>query len=342
MNTSLTTRVWSGAELAARDSEQANRVGARIDARHSLGTLAHAVHWWAGVSRHGLTAPAQVHAVIVAGDHPDVTAAQATAQTPDETLAQVRALHNGTAASCRLAEPLDAHLHVADISMSVAADEVPPQVGSSRINRGSSRVDDPHAAEEDDIVAAFTWGRERVDGLADRGADLLLLGNLGAGASVPATALITLLTSTDLVDNVGRSDVADDVMWMRKTAMIRDATLRTRPHTHDPLGMLAVCGGADMAAITGILLQGAVRGLPILIDGVTTAAAALIAERMLPGAHVWWAVADSGAEPAALRAYERTHLSPWLRLGIGNGDTTGALIAVSLLNSALVIMNAST
>lgn len=338
MNSSLTARVWSGAALAVRATDHAERSVTHPDASDRLGTLAPAVHWWAGVSRHGLSAPAQVHAVMVAGDHPDVTAAQATAQTPEDTLAWVHVVQSGTAAICRLAEPLDTHLDIVDISMAVPADEVPPQVASSRISAGWPRRDQSHA--DDDIVAAFTWGRERVDALADRGADLLVVGHVGAGASVPATALITLLTNTDLVDNVGRSDVTDDVMWMRKTAMIRDAIPKTRPHTHDPLGMLAVCGGVDMAAITGMLIQGAVRGLPILIDGVTTAAATLIAERMLPGAHVWWAVADSGAEPAALRAYERVHLTPWLSLRISNGDATGAIIAVSLLHSALTLAEA--
>ena len=340
MITSLTKRAWSGADVAMRAIDEANRAATHIANNAGLGELANAVCWWAGVSRHGVTAPKQVHAVVVAGDHPGVTTAQATSLTPDGTLARVRAIHSQSDVVCRIADHVDVSVHVADISMSANVADVPPLIGISHICHGAQRVDHTDAAEQDDIVAAFMWGRERVDSLADRGADLLIVGHVGAGASVPATALITLLTNSDLVDNVGRGDVVDDAMWMRKTAMIRDTIMRTSPHTHDPLGMLAVCGGADMAAMTGMLIQGAVRGLPILLDGVTAAAGALIADRMLPGAHVWWAVADAGAEPAALRSYERVHLPPWIHLGVGHGDTVGALAALPLLRSALMLFDA--
>ena len=47
----------------------------------------------------------------------------------------------------------------------------------------------------------------------------------------------------------------------------------------DPIALLRICGGADLAAMAGFCAQAAVRRTPVLLDGVVVTAAALVADR---------------------------------------------------------------
>ena len=90
---------------------------------------------------------------------------------------------------------------------------------------------------------------------------------------------------------VGRGSGIDDRAWMRKVVAIRDGLRRARDFAADPIALLAVAGGADVAAMTGFLVEAAVRRTPVLLDGVMSAAAALVASAITPSASVWWRAA---------------------------------------------------
>ena len=107
---------------------------------------------------------------------------------------------------------------------------------------------------------------------------------MGIGNTTPATTLVAALTDTEPVAVVGRGTGIDDAGWARKTAAIRDALYRARAVTADPVALLRVCGGADLAAMAGFCAQAAVRRTPVLLDGVVVTAAALVADRLAPGA----------------------------------------------------------
>ena len=101
---------------------------------------------------------------------------------------------------------------------------------------------------------------------------------------------------------------------MRKAAAIRDALRRARPHARDPLALLRVAGGADLAVLAGFLAQAAVRRTPVLLDGLVAVAAALVADELAPGARDWWLLAQRSPEPALALAAEHLELTPLLDL----------------------------
>jgi nicotinate-nucleotide--dimethylbenzimidazole phosphoribosyltransferase len=135
---------------------------------------------------------------------------------------------------------------------------------------------------------------------------------------------------------VGRGSGIDDVTWMRKLTAIRDALRRTRPFAADPLTLLAVGGGADVAALTGFLVQAAVRRTPVLLDGVVCSAAALLAAAIAPNAMDWWLAGHLSPEPAHRIALDRLGLIPVLDLGVRLGGGVGALTALPLLRAAVL------
>ncbi|HEX5812912.1 MAG TPA: nicotinate-nucleotide--dimethylbenzimidazole phosphoribosyltransferase, partial [Pseudonocardia sp.] len=126
----------------------------------------------------------------------------------------------------------------------------------------------------------------------------------------------------------------DDEGWMRKAAAIRDALRRARPHVRDPLALLRVAGGADLAVLAGFLVQAAVRRTPVLLDGLVPVAAALVADELAPGARGWWLLAQRSPEPALGLAAEHLELTPLLELQMRLDDGSGAVAAVPLLAMA--------
>src|SRR5439155_5668596 len=153
-----------------------------------------------------------------------------------------------------------------------------------RVRRGSGRIDREDALTADETEKAFAVGRALADEEVDAGADLLIPASLGVGATTPAATLVAALTNTEPVAVIGRGSGIDDAGWIRKAAAVRDALRRARPHVRDPLTLLRVAGGADVAALTGFCVQAALRRTPVLLDGLVVGAAALLADELAKGA----------------------------------------------------------
>lgn len=195
----------------------------------------------------------------------------------------------------------------------------------------SAPIDVADALTDDEVHAAVRAGAAAADAEVDAGADLLVAVALGVGATTPACTLVAALTGTEPVAVVGRGSGIDDNGWMRKTAAVRDALRRARPHLADPLALLRVVGGADIAALAGFLAQAAVRRTPVLLDGLVVGAAAMLAEEFAPGARAWWMAAHRSLEPAHPLVLDHLDLRPLLELELGGDNGVGALAALPLV-----------
>lgn len=186
----------------------------------------------------------------------------------------------------------------------------------------------------DDVQAAVRAGMAAADDEVDSGADLLIAANLGADSTTVAAVLVAALTGTEPVAVVGRGAGIDDQGWMRKTAAVRDALRQAKPHLAEPLELLAAAGGADVAALSGFLLQAAARRTPVLLGGLTVCAAAVIAEELAPGAREWWLASSTSTEPAHALALEHLDLEPLLDLQLGGDAQEAGVLALPLLAAA--------
>jgi nicotinate-nucleotide--dimethylbenzimidazole phosphoribosyltransferase len=294
----------------------------------ALGKLAELGVWLAAAQ--GLCPPrplARPRVVVIAGDH-GIAAAGVSAHRPGDTVGQVAAFRERTAPVGVLAAVAGVSVRVVDVALD--SDDDDPH----RVRRGSGRIDTEDALTAEETENAFAVGRALADEEVDSGADLLIPASLGVGASTPAATIVAALTSTEPVAVIGRGSGIDDAGWMRKAAAVRDALRRARPHVRDPLALLRVAGGADIAALTGFCVQAALRRTPVLLDGLVVGAAALVAAELAKGATDWWLYAQRSPDPAMALVEEHLGLSPVLDLGVRLGDGTGAVAAVPLLQMA--------
>jgi len=275
--------------------------------------------------------PARPRVVVIAGDH-GIAAAGVSVHRSAATLLQVAAVRENTAPVAVLAPVAGASVRVVDVALD--HDPEPGRLDRYRVRRGSGRLDRADALSAEEAQRGFDVGRALADEEVDSGADLLIPAALGVGASTPAAVLVAALTGAEPVATVGRGSGIDDAGWMRKAAAVRDALRRARPHRDDPLALLRVSGGADLAALAGFCLQAAVRRTPLLLDGPVVGAAALLADRLDREARGWWLVAQRSGDPAMELVSTHLELTPVLDLGVRLGDGSGALTVVPLLQMA--------
>lgn len=279
----------------------------------------------------------QPRVVLFAGDH-GVAELGVSAREAGSASELVREILEGGRPVSVLARRLGVPVRVVDMALDCDPESLPEAVVRHRVRRGSGRIDVEDALTPEEAEAAFRAGVAVADEEADSGTDLVVLGDVSVGGTTAAGVLVAALCGTDASVVTGRGGLAiDDLAWMRKCAAIRDALRRARPVLGDQLQLLATVGGADLAAITGFLLQSAVRKMPVVLDGVVVAACALVGQRIAFRAPDWWLAAHNSGEPGQAKALDRMALEPLLDPGVKVGEGAGGLLALPMVQSAAAL-----
>lgn len=322
----------AGAAAATRQATLTKPTGA-------LGRLEDLSIWLAAVQgRCPPTRPQRIRVVIFAGDH-GVAAAGVSAYPSEVTAQMVANFLAGGAAVNVLARGVGATVRVVDMAISteLPGKSLPVDVTRWKVRLGSGRIDVEDALQRDETTRAIDAGIAIADEEIDAGAEFLIPGDMGIGNTTPAAVLIGVVTGSDADVVTGRGTGIDDAALERKRAIVRAAIARAAAIT-DPVALLTAVGGADIAAMAGFLAQAAVRRTPVLLDGLVSGAAALVAEKLAPGAAAWWAAGHRSVEPAHTRALTALGLSPLIDLDLRLGEGSGALVAVPLLNAAADVL----
>ncbi|MFI5817854.1 nicotinate-nucleotide--dimethylbenzimidazole phosphoribosyltransferase [Streptomyces rishiriensis] len=304
----------------------------------SLGRLDDLGEWLAAAQGSSPVRPIErPRVVLFAGDH-GVAELGVSARPAGSAAELVREVLEGGRPVSVLARRLGVPLRVVDMALDCDPDAFPADVVRHRVRRGSGRIDVEDALTLQEAEAAFLAGVAVADEEADSGTDLVVLGDVSVGGTTAAGVLVAALCGTDASVVTGRGGEAiDDLAWMRKCAAVRDALRRARPVLGEQLHLLATVGGADLAAMTGFLLQCAVRKLPVVLDGVVAAACALVGQRIAFRAPDWWLAGHKSGEPGQAKALDRMALEPLLDQGVKVGEGAGALLALPLVQAAAAL-----
>ena len=172
-------------------------------------------------------------------------------------------------------------------------------------------------------------GISLADEIADSGDDLVVLSC--DADQVAGIVVVAALLDLEPVHAVGTVPGAD---WAALTVGVRTGLRATRSHIGDPVALLEAVGSPALATATGVLAQCARRRTAVLLDGSPlVCGAALVAERLAPGASAWWIAGQVPPNPAAARALADLDLVGLLDLALAL--PLGADLALSVLLQAL-------
>lgn len=304
----------------------------------SLGRLEELAAWIAACQGSVPPRPLdRVHAVVLAGDH-GVAKYGVSAYPREVTPAMVRTFVAGRAAATVLAAQHGVELRIYDLGVDDDLEGVPEEVTRYKVRRSSGAVHVQDALSEDEARRAWDAGVAITEQVITDGTDLLIIGDLGIGNTTPSACLIaaSLGLPAELVTGAG-TGVAGAAL-QHKTALVGEALQRVGERARDPWQRLVALGSADLVAGVAAMITAAKARVPILLDGLIAVAEAVTAEDLEPGVMAWCRAGHRSTEPGQRLALEKFGLVPVLDASMRLGEGSGALAAVPLIRSAVLLM----
>jgi nicotinate-nucleotide--dimethylbenzimidazole phosphoribosyltransferase len=279
--------------------------------------------------------PEPAAVAVFAGDH-GVTASGVTPWPQEVTAQMVANFVAGGAAINVIARQVGASVHVVD--MGVAADlSGLDGVIRRNVSRGTADLSTGPAMSVAEARAALDAGASVAVALVAEGNRLLVTGDMGIGNTTPSAALIAALAGKEGGAVTGRGTGIDDEMLALKARIVEEAAGRTRGWL-DPVSILSEVGGLEIAALAGFIVGGVAEGAPVLVDGVITCAALLVAEALAPGAAARCIAGHRSTEPGAAAVLEQLQLTPVLDFALRLGEGTGGCLAVPVVQAAAGVL----
>ena len=271
--------------------------------------------------------------VVCAGDH-GVLERGVSPWPQAVTASMVRNFCDGGAAVNAIAKTVGARVSVLDVG--VAGELEPhPLLRAAKVRPGTDDLSSGPAMGREEAARAVMAGAGVAEELVESGGvDLLVTGDMGIGNTTPAACLISAFTGCSPEETTGRGTGVDDETFKFKVSVVEEALGLHAPDAEDPLGVLAAIGGLEHAAIVGVVLTGAVYGVPVVLDGIVSNSAALVARALAPNSVEYFVAGHRSAEPGARIALKYLVLEPLLDLGMRLGEGTGGLLAVPLVQAA--------
>jgi nicotinate-nucleotide--dimethylbenzimidazole phosphoribosyltransferase len=271
--------------------------------------------------------------VVCAGDH-GVLERGVSPWPQAVTTAMVRNICDGGAAVNAIARTVGARVSVLDVGVASEL-ERHPLLRAAKVRRGTDNLGRGPAMTREEAARAVMAGAGVAEELVESGGvDLLVTGDMGIGNTTPAACLISAFTGSPPEETTGRGTGIDDETLSLKVNVVEEALGLHAPDTEDPLGVMASVGGLEHAAIVGLILTGAVYGVPVVLDGVVSNSAALVARALAPHSVQYLIASHRSTEPGARMALELLELESLLDLDMRLGEGTGGLLAVPLVQAS--------
>jgi len=271
-----------------------------------------------------------------AADH-GVTVEGVSANPREVTAQMVLNFLSGGAAINVLARQAGARVVVADLGV---ASPLPahPDLVSAPLGRGTGNITRGTAMSLETARASLETGIRIALNEIEAGADLIATGEMGIGNTTAASAITAAFTGIDPLEVTGYGTGIDESGRVRKAEAVRRALKLNRPDPENALDVLSKVGGFEIGGLAGVMLAGASRRTPVIVDGFISGAAALIAHGLAPQVHGSLIAAHRSAERGHAAILNHLSLAPLLSLGLRLGEGTGAVLAMHLVDASCLIL----
>ncbi len=244
----------------------------------------------------------------------------------------IRNFSRGGAAITVLARQHQAEFTVINLGTVLPVEPL-PRVVNIDLGPGTANFTKQAAMSAEQLEQAMLTGAEQVPD----DCQLFLGGEMGIGNTTTAAAIASALLDIPVEDTVGKGTGLDDQGVHHKQQVVEKALDLHRSEFNNPIEVLRLVGGFEIAALAGAYIAAAQQGVPSLIDGYITSVAALLACRLNPAVRDWMLFAHCSAEPGHKHVLQALDAQPILDLGMRLGEGSGSAVALSIIKSALVL-----
>ncbi|MCR5800351.1 MAG: nicotinate-nucleotide--dimethylbenzimidazole phosphoribosyltransferase [Lachnospiraceae bacterium] len=247
----------------------------------------------------------------------------------------VRSLIAGTSSVCVMAKAAKADVFVTDVGV---AEDI-EGVSMEKMIRSTDDICEGPAMTEETTIAAILTGVDKVKELKEKGYRLIATGEAGIGNTTTTAAMAAVLLGKNAGELTGRGAGLDDEGYRKKIEAIELAIRVNKPDNDDPTDIIRCVGGTDIAAMTGVFLGAAAYRIPVIMDGAICAVAALCACRSNPLVREFIIPSHMSGEPVMKYICKELDIHPVIDAGLHLGEGTGAVLMMSLLDTAVAVLN---
>ena len=320
--------------------EAKERLGNLTKPKGSLGKLEEIVIKLAGITGNIYPNIDKKIQIIMAGDHG--VAQEGVSAFPQEVTTQmVHNFLNEGAAINVLANQVGAKLKIVDMGMKDTINS--KKILIEKVKSGTNNMANEAAMSRQEAIASIEAGIIIANQVIKDGANLIGTGEMGIANTTASSAILAVLSDLPIKKIVGPGTGINQKSLNKKIKVIKKAININQPNPEDGIDVLAKVGGLEIAGMTGVMLSAAANNKAVIMDGLISGAAALIAKNLNPKVVNYIFPSHKSAEPGHIKIYEKMKSSPLLDLEMRLGEGTGAVLAMPLMDSAVnIIKNMAT
>lgn len=287
----------------------------------------------------------KVHISIFAADHG--VAEEGVSVFPQVVTGEmVKNFVRGGAAISVLAQHHQATLEIIDVGVK----DFPEMEGVIRARAGnaSNNIVEEDAMTEARLQLALQAGREAAERANVSNAQLFIGGEMGIANTTSATAIAcALLGVSDAAELTGAGTGLDKVGIKHKSAIVGAILDRYKKELaqqgfegdNQVLHLLRMVGGFEIVALVGAYMRSAQLGIPVLVDGFITTAAALVAIKINEKIKPWMLFSHCSAESGHAKILSTLDVKSLVDFDMRLGEASGAAVVIPLIQQALALHN---
>jgi nicotinate-nucleotide--dimethylbenzimidazole phosphoribosyltransferase len=194
------------------------------------------------------------------------------------------------------------------------------------------------------LTQALTVGLRLATDARSKGQTLVAVGEMGIGNTTIASAITSALTRKPAAAVTGKGTGLNASVYAHKCRVIDTIVTKhfgaaEASASLDPMEVLRCVGGLEIAAMTGFMLSAARHGIPVVVDGFISTAAATVAFAIEPNVRGYLFAGHQSEEPGHGALLNYIGLNPILTLGMRLGEGSGAVLAMPVIESAVALYN---
>lgn len=281
--------------------------------------------------------------VVMCGDH-GVVAEGVTQTTSDVTNVVANNFALGKSTVNQMANCANVDVYTVDIGMDTPntgnADVELHTVIDRKIKRGTDNLAVADAMTIEECKAAIKVGEDMVGELKARGYKLVATGEMGIGNTTPTSVLAAIFLNKTAEEVTGLGAGLSKEGYEIKKQVVARAVQRVKDkNVTNPLEILAMVGGLEIAGMVGLFLGGLKHKMPIIIDGAISSISALTAARIDENAKDYMLASHASEEITGTLSLKELGLEPMIHGKMRLGEGTGAMALIPLLDMAVAVYN---
>lgn len=308
------------------------------DKVYSIGELEEFVAKYAGmVGSSKLHMPKKKAMLIMCGDH-GIAEHGVSAYPQEVTVQMITSYTRGYAGANVMAAHAKADVFAVDVGVKVDLQQHPILI-NKKVAYSTNDISQGPAMTEAQAIQALRAGYDVTLDLINQGYEMFVTAEMGIGNTTISACVASVFTGLDVERTVGRGAGIGDKRLQHKKELVKKTLEINKPNPDNALEVMAQVGGYEFAGMAGMIIACAQHRIPVFVDGVNATAAALIAERLLPGCKQYMLSSHLSAEIAHSSMLKLLELKAIVNADMRLGEGTGACLALHMLDVAINIYN---